>query len=86
LRWPEAQPLIELGFGLAHTAHTKRGPKWIRLNPGDDTRLSFFELYYHPSYPGAYAGKAVPWLPARCDLLESGWFIHPLAPVPETSA
>ena len=75
LLFEAALPLLRQGYRMAHTAHTKRGPKWIELECGHEFELSHLILVYGHDYPGAYAGKSVPWLPSRCDLIEPGWYV-----------
>lgn len=82
LRFGEALDLLERGYGLARLGFTTKGIKWVELVPGSALTLSHLVLRYHQSYPNCFAGKSVPWLPARCDLFEPDWYVHPLAPTP----
>jgi hypothetical protein len=86
LSFEEALRHMKRGYGCARMGFTQRGPKWVSVNPGNPDVLSHLELVYHPSYPGAFAAKSVPWAPSRCDLFEDDWFIHPLAPFPQHRA
>lgn len=82
LSFSDALHHMKRGYGCSRIGFTQRGPKWIAVRAGDDATLSHLELVYHTSYPGAFAGKSVPWSPDRCSLFENDWFIHPLAPFP----
>lgn len=72
-----ALTLLKMGHKVSrrgYTKHNKR-PKYVHFVPGTDTMMSHLLVTYPASekYPQPISST---WVPARCDLMETDWFLY----------